>query len=137
LGKWPRILTARASLPGATIKHFNAYDPFAKWTVARPCKQATAKYAASFLDQVLQQMPDPVKAIQIDAGFEFVAEFEQACADRKLSLYVPPPRSPKLNGAVERCNCAGDASSTPASICQCASIRSPSGRCLPAPLQPP
>jgi putative transposase len=91
-------------LPGVTIKHFNAYDPFAKWTVARPCKQATAKNAASFLDKVLQEMPDPVKAIQIDGGSEFMAEFEQACADKKLPLYALPPRSPKLNGAVERCN---------------------------------
>jgi putative transposase len=91
-------------LPGVTIKHFNAYDPFAKWTVARPCKQATAKNAASFLDKVLQEMPDPVKAIQIDGGSEFMAEFEHACADKKLPLYVLPPRSPKLNGAVERCN---------------------------------
>jgi putative transposase len=91
-------------LPGVTIKHFNAYDPFAKWTVARPCKQATAKNAASFLDKVLQEMPDPVKAIQIDGGSEFMAEFEHACADKKLPLYVLPPRSPKLNGAVERGN---------------------------------
>jgi transposase InsO family protein len=91
-------------LPGVTIKHFTAYDPFAKWTVARPCKQATAKNAAQFLEQVLKQMPDPVKAIQIDGGSEFMAEFEQACADKMLPLYVLPPRSPKLNGAVERCN---------------------------------
>ena len=91
-------------LPGVTIKHFNAYDPFAKWTVARPCKQATAKNAADFLDQVLEQMPDPVKAIQIDGGSEFMAEFEKACAEKNLPLYVLPPRSPKLNGAVERCN---------------------------------
>ena len=91
-------------LPGVSIKHFNAYDPFAKWTVARPCKRATAKNAAEFLDAVLEQMPDPVKAIQIDGGSEFMAEFEQACADKNLPLYVLPPRSPKLNGAVERCN---------------------------------
>jgi len=62
-------------LPGVSIKHFNAYDPFAKWTVARPCKRATAKNAAEFLDAVLMQMPDPVQAIQIDGGSEFMAEF--------------------------------------------------------------
>ena len=33
-----------------------------------------------------------------------MAEFEQACANKNLPLYVLPPRSPKLNGAVERCN---------------------------------
>ena len=33
-----------------------------------------------------------------------MAEFELACAAAKIPLYVLPPRSPKLNGAVERCN---------------------------------
>ena len=91
-------------LPGQAIKQFTAYDPFAKWTVARPYKRATAKNAAEFLDRVRAQMPDPVRAIQIDGGSEFMAEFEKACADAKIPLYLLPPRSPKLNGAVERCN---------------------------------
>ncbi|WP_029032403.1 integrase core domain-containing protein, partial [Salinarimonas rosea] len=39
-------------------------------------------------------------------GSEFKAEFEKACADKKLALYELPPKSPKLNGAVERCNAA-------------------------------
>ena len=89
---------------GAPIKHFDAYDPLAKWTVAKPYRRATAKNAADFLEKVLREMPWPVKAIQIDGGSEFMAEFEQACADKKLALYVLPPRSPKLNGGVERCN---------------------------------
>ncbi|MEX2029940.1 MAG: integrase core domain-containing protein [Anaerolineales bacterium] len=33
---------------------------------------------------------------------EFQADFERACADRGIRLYVLPPRSPKLNGCVER-----------------------------------
>jgi putative transposase len=91
-------------LPGRTIKQFTAYDPHAKWTVAAPYARATAKNAAEFLQRVRTQMPDPIKAIQIDGGSEFMAEFELACKDAKLPLYVLPPRSPKLNGAVERCN---------------------------------
>jgi len=91
-------------LPGRAIKQFTAYDPHAKWTVAAPYARATAKNAAEFLKRVQAQMPDPIKAIQIDGGSEFMAEFEQACQDAKLPLYVLPPRSPKLNGAVERCN---------------------------------
>ena len=93
-----------AILPGRTIKQFTAYDPFAKWTVAKPYQRATAKNAAEFLKSVRAQMPDPVRAVQIDGGSEFMAEFEQACAEAKIPLYVLPPRSPKLNGAVERCN---------------------------------
>jgi transposase InsO family protein len=92
--------------PGRTIKHFDAYDVFAKWTVAKTYRRATAQHAADFLDKVLAEMPWPPKAIQIDGGSEFMAEFEIACKNRKIPLYVLPPRSPKLNGAVERCNSA-------------------------------
>lgn len=90
--------------PGRTIKHFDAYDVFAKWTVAKTYRRATAQNAADFLGKVTAEMPWPIKAIQIDGGSEFMAEFEVACMDRKIPLYVLPPRSPKLNGAVERCN---------------------------------
>ena len=93
-----------AIAPGVGLKHFDAYDPNAKWTVAKPYRQATARNAADFLDKVLAEMPEPVKAIQIDGGSEFMAEFEQACAKKNLPLYLLPPRSPKLNGGVERCN---------------------------------
>jgi len=90
--------------PNRAVKHFDAYDVHAKWTVAKPYRNATARNAADFLDKVTAEMPWPVKAIQIDGGSEFMAEFEAACAARKIPLYVLPPRSPKLNGAVERCN---------------------------------
>jgi len=32
----------------------------------------------------------------------FQAEFEQACQEKGIKLFVLPPRSPKLNGHVER-----------------------------------
>jgi putative transposase len=90
--------------PTKAIKHFTAYDPIAKWTVGKAFNRATAKAAASFLDKVLADMPFPVKAIQVDGGSEFMAEFEAACQAKGLALYVLPPRSPQMNGAVERCN---------------------------------
>jgi transposase InsO family protein len=49
-------------------------------------------------------MPFPIRALQVDGGSEFAAEFEMACQQRGLHLFVLPPRSPKLNGAVERAN---------------------------------
>lgn len=90
--------------PGKAIKHFTAYCPVAKWTVGKAFNRATAASAALFLDKLIADMPFPVKAIQVDGGSEFMAEFEQACADKKIRLYVLPPKSPKMNGAVERCN---------------------------------
>jgi transposase InsO family protein len=90
--------------PGKAIKHFTAYDPVAKWTVAKAANRATAKAASLFLDKVITDMPFKVEAIQVDGGSEFKAEFEQACADKGLTLYELPPKRPQLNGAVERCN---------------------------------
>ena len=47
-------------------------------------------------------MPFPVKAIQVDGGAEFAAIFEGECQRRGIKLFTLPPRSPKLNGTVER-----------------------------------
>jgi putative transposase len=49
-------------------------------------------------------MPFGVRALSIDNGSEFMADFEAECAWRGIALFVLPPRSPKLNGAVERAN---------------------------------
>lgn len=57
---------------------------------------------AGFLNTILERMPFPVKAIQVDGDSEFMAQFEDACRDRGIRLFVLPPRSPKLNGHVER-----------------------------------
>ncbi|MCA6329232.1 MAG: IS481 family transposase, partial [Phenylobacterium sp.] len=35
--------------PGRAIKHFTAYDPVARWTVAKAAKRATAAAASLFL----------------------------------------------------------------------------------------
>ena len=57
-----------------------------------------------FLDKLTADMPFKVEAIQVDGGSEFMAEFEDACQSRAIKLFVLPPKSPEINGAVERCN---------------------------------
>ncbi|GAI35385.1 unnamed protein product, partial [marine sediment metagenome] len=47
-------------------------------------------------------MPFPIRAIQVDGGSEFQDAFERECQERGIKLFVLPPRSPKLNGHVER-----------------------------------
>src|SRR6266446_6465766 len=42
------------------------------------------------------------KEIRMDGGSEFAAEFELACQQKQLPLFVLPPKSPKLNAHVER-----------------------------------
>ncbi len=88
--------------PDRAIKQFTAYDPVARHTAAQAFSRATAQCAASFLDKLIAAMPFPITGIQVDGGAEFMAAFEQACAAKKLALFVLPPKRPDLNGAVER-----------------------------------
>ena len=90
--------------PGVSVKHFEATCPKTKWTVAQAYRNATSQTAAEFLDFVIKRLPFPLKSIQVDGGSEFMKNFEKACALKKISLYVLPPRSPELNGCVERRN---------------------------------
>jgi putative transposase len=89
-------------LPGVVFKHFTARDMVSRWDVVQAHPRATGRAAAQFVDSLLARMPFRVKAIQVDGGSEFCGEFEQACARRRIQLFVLPPRSPKLNGRVER-----------------------------------
>lgn len=89
-------------LPGVILKHFTARDMVSRWDVMQVRGRATAGTATAFLDSIGARMPFAVKAIQVDGGSEFKAEFEQACRDRGIRLFVLPPRSPKLNAHVER-----------------------------------
>ena len=89
-------------LPGVLLKHFTAHDMVSKWNVMSVHRQANATTAAHFLDALQARMPFPVKAIQVDGGPEFEAVFEKECQIRGIRLFVLPPRSPKLNGGVER-----------------------------------
>ena len=89
-------------LPGMVLKHFTARDVVSRWDVVEAHTRATATTAAGFLERLLERMPFPIKAIQVDGGSEFQAAFEEACRERGIRLFVLPPRSPKLNGCVER-----------------------------------
>ncbi|MBI2936288.1 MAG: transposase [Chloroflexi bacterium] len=91
-------------LPGVVLKQFTARDVVSRWDVVEAHTRATATTAASFLDRLQQRMPFPVRAIQVDGGSEFQAAFETACQERGIRLFTLPPRSPKLNGCVERAN---------------------------------
>ena len=91
-------------IPGVVRKQFTARDVIAKWDTLEVYSNATAHLAARFLDTLTIRFPYPISAIQIDGGSEFKGEFEQECKKRGIKLFVLPPRSPKLNGCVERSN---------------------------------
>ena len=89
-------------LPGVILKHFTARDIISRWDVLEAHSRATSNTASGFIDVLLKRMPFPIKAIQVDGGSEFQDAFERECQKRGIKLFVLPPRSPKLNGHVER-----------------------------------
>jgi putative transposase len=89
---------------GITIKHFQAWERKSKYIHAGVYSNATAKSAKRFLLDFLEHSPFPVLSIQVDGGSEFMAEFEDACAELGIPLMVLPPKKPEYNGGVERGN---------------------------------
>ncbi len=87
---------------GVILKHFTTHDVISRWNVLSVCSRANASTAAHFMDTLESRMPFPVRAIQADGGAEFEAIFEAEYQRRDIKLFVLPPRSPKLNGGVER-----------------------------------
>jgi len=88
--------------PNVHLKHFTARDVISRWDVIETFPRASSLNAKSFLSTVMKRMPFQVRAVQVDGGSEFRKHFEIACQELGLKLFILPPRSPKLNGRVER-----------------------------------
>jgi transposase InsO family protein len=91
-------------LPGEVFKQFTARDVVSRWDVLELRTTASSRSATAILDALAERMPFRIRALSVDNGSEFMAEFEAACAARGIALLTLPPRSPKLNGSVERAN---------------------------------
>ena len=89
-------------LPGMILKHFTARDVISRWDVLEAHTRATSNTASGFIEAMIERMPFPIRAVQVDGGSEFQDAFEEECQRRGIKLFVLPPRSPKLNGHVER-----------------------------------
>lgn len=104
LGERVQIDHMSVTKNGITIKHFQAWDRKSKYINAGVYSNATAKSAKRFLLDFVERAPFPILSIQVDGGSEFMAEFEEACAELGIPLIVLPPKKPEYNGGVERGN---------------------------------
>ena len=104
LGERVQIDHMTVTINGITVKHFQAWDRKSKYITAGVFSNATAKSAKRFLLDFVEQAPFPILSIQVDGGSEFMAEFEEACAELGIPLIVLPPKKPEYNGGVERGN---------------------------------
>lgn len=85
------------------IYQYTAIDDCSRWRVLGVYPRRSAKYTLRFLERVVEEMPFPIQRIQTDRGTEFFAEEVQRWLMAHYIKFRPtPPRSPHLNGKVER-----------------------------------
>lgn len=85
-------------------KHFQAWSPIGKFIYANIYSNAKSRTAKRFLKELINSAPFKILSIQVDGGSEFMKDFEKACKDFNIPLYVLPPQRPQYNGGVERGN---------------------------------
>jgi transposase InsO family protein len=104
LGERVQIDHMTVTKNGITIKHFQGWERKSKYIGAAVYSNAKASSAKRFLLDFVDRAPFLIESVQVDGGSEFMAEFEDACAERRIPLIVLPPRKPEYNGGVERGN---------------------------------
>jgi transposase InsO family protein len=87
-----------------TMKHFGSWERHTKHVYSNVYSNAKSRSARKFLEELISKIPYKIKSIQVDGGSEFMNEFEDACAEFQIPLFVLPPAKPTYNGGVERSN---------------------------------
>ena len=82
---------------------FTAIDDCSRYLVAGLAPRRSAAAALTFIEQMFEEMPFAVQRVQTDRGTEFFAEAVQRRLMAWSVKFRPvPPRSPHLNGKIER-----------------------------------
>jgi transposase InsO family protein len=89
---------------GARKKHYQytAIDDCTRLRVLRVYPRNNQKTAIQFIDYVLEKLPFSVECIQTDNGAEFQGAFHWHVLDRGIGHVYIKPKTPRLNGKVER-----------------------------------
>jgi transposase InsO family protein len=81
---------------------FTAIDDCTRLRVLRIYPKRNQQTAIQFLDYLLERLPFRVEVIQTDNGPEFGASFHRHVLDKGAGHVCIKPRTPRLNGKVER-----------------------------------
>ena len=85
------------------IYQYTAVDDCTRYRVLAIFPRRTAANTIEFLERVLEEMYFPVQRVQTDRGREFFAtEVQRWLMEHCIKFRPTPPRSPYLNGKVER-----------------------------------
>jgi hypothetical protein len=69
---------------------------------AKIYSKRTQESAISFMDYVLSRFPFRIHTVRTDNEYEFQAKFHWNLADQRIHHVYIKPRTPRLNGKVER-----------------------------------
>ena len=85
------------------LYQYTAVDDCSRFIVAAVYKRRTAGNTLLFLEKVCEELPFPVQRIQTDRGTEFFAhKVQKLMMEWAIKFRPVKPRSPHLNGKVER-----------------------------------
>ena len=81
---------------------YTAIDDATRIRALRIYEKHTQKNAIQFLDYVIQKFPFRIHTVRTDRGHEWQAKFHWHVEDQGIRHVYIKPRSPQLNGKVER-----------------------------------
>ena len=89
---------------GSKVRRFQytAIDDATRIRALKIYERHTLKNAIEFVDYVIQKFPFRIHTIRTDRGHEFQAQFHWHVEDLGMRHVYIKPRSPQLNGKVER-----------------------------------
>ena len=82
----------------------HAVDVFSRFCFSYGYKRGSSLSAKDFIGKLLKVCPYKIKRVQTDNGSEFERYFADELSSKKIEMYKTYPRSPKMNGKVERLN---------------------------------
>jgi transposase InsO family protein len=91
-------------IPGTRrrLYQFTAVDDCTRIRVLKIYDACNQRTAILFIDEVLRRLPFRVQVVQTDNGAEFQSQFHWHLEERDIRHVYIRPRTPRLNGKVER-----------------------------------
>jgi len=98
-----KFLTLKAA-DGSKVRRFQytAVDDATRIRALKIYKRHNQKCAIDFVDHVIEKFPFRIHTIRTDRGHEFQSHFHWHVEDKGIRHVYIKPRSPQLNGKVER-----------------------------------
>ena len=84
------------------LYQFTAVDDCTRIRVLKIFDACNQKTAIQFIDEVIRRLPFRILVIQTDNGAEFQSRFHWHLQDQDIGHVYIKPRTPRLNGKVER-----------------------------------